>query len=882
MIAWIRAAARAAIGTVRRRWEGRSLTRDIDQDVASYVDLLAEEHRARGQSPDDARRAALVAAGSIASTRESLRDAQFMAPLRPLRWDLRYALRLVRRSPGLSAAVIVAMALGIGATTTTFSAIDAVLLRPLPYADADRLVVILHHETNPVSPANLAAWRQSASGFDAMAAAEYWTPNLRADAQRTPERIFALHVTAGLLPMLGVRPALGRVPAAGPAGVNEVVIADGLWRRVFGTDPNIVGRTIELDAAPATIVGVMPPTFHFAPFWATRAELWGGFDPSPDGGGESLRVFARLAPNVSLTRARQIMAGITSALETARPGTNQHVTVTPLKEKVVGDVRLMLVVLFGAVATVLLLACGNVAHLLLARAAGREREFAVRRAIGATPARVIRQLLTESLLLGAAGGSLGVLLSLAGVRVFTALGARSVPRLETMTIDARVMVFAIALSALTAVLFGLAPALHAARADVVRGLRAEDRSASRRSGRAFSRALVGSQIALVLTVAAAAGLLLRSFAAYAAIDLGFAPDRIVSFVVSVAGTAESSPGRRTIFYDELVQRLASLPGVEAAAAINHAPLVGDQWGTPYFVEGRPAPPPTAVPTATYRVASPTYFDTMSIGLIAGRPFASTDRENTTPVVIVNERLTADAWPGQSPIGRRLRVALEGSPTLWRTVVGVVANTVRSDVRDAPAAELFLPLRQSREYGASDKTHFEAMTFVVRSSGEPEQLVTPLRQIVHGLAPDAPVSDVVTMRDAIARAADTPRFGAVLVATFATVALVLGTFGVLSVVTHQAAHRTREIGIRRALGARPAQLVLAIARDALSAAGTGLVVGLAGMAAIGRVIADLLFGVTPWDARTMATAGLAIATLAAIACVWPAWRAVRGQVGQALR
>lgn len=870
---------RAALDAGRRRWRGRSLARAIDRDVSAYVDLLIEEYQARGLSAEDARRAALVEAGSVVAAREAVRDVRPLAWLRPIGQDLRYALRLIRRSPAISTAVIAAMALGIGATTTTFSAIDAVLIRPLPYADAGRLVVLLHHETNPVSPANFAAWKRGASGFDAMAAAEYWTPNLRAEAGQTPERIFALHVTGEMLPMLGVRPALGRLPAA---GAHEVVIADGLWRRRFGTDPAIVGRTVELDATPETIVGVMPATFHFAPFWATRAELWGGFDPPADRGGESLRVFARLAPYITLTQARQEMAGITSALEAARPGTNLNVTVTPLKDKVVGDVRLMLVVLFGAVATVLLLACGNVAHLLLARATAREPEFAVRCAVGATRARVVRQLLTECLCLGMAGGGLGVLLSLAGVRVFTTLGARSVPRLETMAIDARVMAFAILLSILTAVLFGLGPAFRAARADVVRGLRAEDRSATPRSGRAFPRVLVGTQVALVLTVAAAAGLLVRTFAAYTSVNLGFAPGRVVSLVVSVAGTAEAAPGRRGLFYDELVRQLGAIPGVESAAAINHAPLVGDEWGTPYAVEGRPAPAPANVPTATYRVVSPSYFGTMGIRRVAGRGFTAADRADAAPVVIVNAQLASDAWPGQSPIGRRLRVALEGSPELWRTVVGIVVNTVREDVRDAPAAELFIPLEQSREYLTSDRSHFEAMTFVVRSSGDPGGLATPIRHLVHRLAPEAPVSDLITLQDAVDRAADAPRFGAVLVATFATVSLLLGAIGVFAVVTHQAASRTREIGIRRALGARPEALVVAIVRDSLAAAAIGLVAGLVGAAAVGRLIGSLLFGVASSDPATMASAAGLLAGVVAIACVWPAWRAVRGSVSRALR
>ena len=870
---------RALVAESGERLRGRpGLGESMDADVDAYLDLLTAEKTAAGLRPVEARRAALVELGGRAVVRESVRDAHATAVFRPFGQDVRYAVRVAARSPGLSAAVVVTMALGIGATAATFSAVDAVLVRPLPYADADRLVVLLHHGADPVSPANFLDWQRRATSFDAMGAAEYWSPNLRGDG--APEKILALHVTPEVLAMLGVPPAIGRLPVTGPDGTREIVIGDGLWRRRFAADPGVVGRAVQVDAHPLVIVGVMPATFHFAPFWATKAEMWGGFDLAPQAtsrGAQSLRIFAKLKPGVTLARARAEMAGITATLEGQYPGTNRDVSVTPLKDKVVGDVRATLLVLFGAVACVLLIACANVAHLLLARASTREREFAVRCAIGASRTRVVRQLLTESVTLSLAGGAAGVLLAFGGVHVFTALGATSVPRLQSMTLDGRVLAFATSLAVLTGLLFGLAPARALARISVSNGLRREDRgSTSARTSRSARRLLIASQVALALVLLVGAGLLLRSFVALRAVDPGFSPDRLASFVVSVSGSAESAPGRRGTFYDDLIARLRSMPGVASVAAINHMPLVGDIWGFPYFVEGRPAPRPGEVPTATFRVVSAGYFETMGISMASGRTLASTDRGGSPPVIVINESLAHRAWPGESALGRRLRVPAGPDPRdqVWRTVVGVSRNTVRSDLHDTPEPELFIPLEQNQAYRAEGDIHFEAMTIVVRTTAEPAVLVPSIRAVVRALAPDVPISEVFLMRQVVDEAADGARFTLVLLGTFAGVALVLAALGIAGVISHEVASRRREIGIRLALGAAPARVAAHIAGEGVMAAVVGLGVGLAAAAALHGAMTSLLFVVTPFDGPTFATVTLALLLVAGTACGLPAYRASR--------
>ena len=530
--------------------------------------------------------------------------------------NLRYTIRTLRKSPGFTAVAVVTLALGIGANTAIFSVVNSVLLRPLPYKDDGRLVVILNNGHNPVAPANFIDWRSQNQSFSEMGAAEYWTPNLT--GTDNPEKLWALH---DIFPMLEVQPLLGRMflPEEQEAGKeHEVMLSYSLWQSHFAGNPEIIGRSVALSGETYTIVGVMPRDFKFAPFWATKAELWSPLalgSRFTDRGGGSLRVFARLKPGVTLEQAQAEMAGITGRLESEFPGTNQDMQVVSLREKVVGNIRPALLVLLGAVGFVLLIACANVSHMLLARAAARREEIALRTALGAGRWDVFRQVLTESVTLAMLGGGAGLLLAVWGVRVLVALGPSDIPRVETIGVDGHVLLFALGISLFTGLAFGMVPAWSATAVNLSDALKEGKRGSSEGSRRNRLRGLlVGSEFALAVVLLAGAGLMVRSFLALQRVDPGFDPRGVLSMVVSVAGTEQAAAGHTGNFYQTVLEKVRAVPGVQSASGINHLPLAGDEWGFRFHIEGRPPERPGEESVATYRAVFPGYFRTMSIGL----------------------------------------------------------------------------------------------------------------------------------------------------------------------------------------------------------------------------------------------------------------------------
>jgi putative ABC transport system permease protein len=782
---------------------------------------------------------------------------------------------MAARTPGVSLAIVLTLGLGIGATTATFSVVDAVLLRALPYEDADRLVAILHEREQPVSPGNFLDWQRDATTFSTMGAAEYWTPSLTGAG--APEKLYALHVTPEILPMLGVAPAIGRLLAPGADALREVVIGYGLWQRAFAGDPGILNREITLDGSTYRVVGVMPQSFKFAPFWATRAELWAPLDFVARGTprrSNSLRVFARLTPGSTLEQARGAMAAVTARLESEFPGTNRNVTVTPVKDLVVGEVRPAIAVLFGAVLLVLLVACGNVAHMLLSRASAREKEVAVRAALGAGRRRMIRQFLTESLVFALAGGALGAALAYGGAAVVRTLGSSSLPRVEAIGIDARALAFTLLVALVTALAFGLVPALRASRADLTATLRDSERgSTAGRASRRIRAALIASEIAVAVVLLVAAGLFARSFAAVRHVDPGFDPDRLIAFVVSVTGTAEAAPDRRLAFYQQVIDGVRTLPGVERAGAINHVPLVGDIWGLPYAVDGRPPATPGDEPVATFRVTLPGYFETVGRRLVAGRDFTEADRIGADPVVIVSAFLAGRTWPGEAAIGKRLQMP-PGPKGEWRTVIGVAAHAVRSSWRDEPGREVFLPLLQSTSYRTDARPHVSYFSFVARTTGDPSALLPAIKRTILGLSPFVPVSEIVSMPEVVAEATMGDRFMAAIVGAFAVMAVVLTAIGIYGVVSFDVSQRRHEISIRLALGAGAGRVIGAIVRQGLVIAGLGGLIGLACALLAARAIAGLLFGVTAFDLVTFTTVAGVLAAVSAAACYLSARQASR--------
>ena len=862
--------------------------RELEEEIAAHLRLAVADRMARGETREQAEAAARRELGNEALVREVTREQWGWGSVERFFQDLRHGARLLRRAPGFAAVAIATLALGVGANTAILSVVWNILVRPLPYADAGRLVVLLHQGRNPVSPANFLDWQARSRAFERMGAAEYWTPNLLGGD--SPTKLWALRLTPEVLPMLGVQPMLGRffLPAEGRGGADRVaVIGNGLWRRRFGADPAVVGKSISLDGEPYTVVGVMPPGFRFAPFWATQAELWAPLDLAPRSArrdASSLRVFARLKRGQSLAAARQEVGAITGALEREFPGTNREVRVVPLQEKVVGDVRPILLVLVGAVALVLLLACANVANMLLARSSARRREMALRAAIGASRGRTLRQLLTESLVLAAAGGVAGVGLGIAALRLLVALAPPETPRLEDVRLDPAILLVTLSASVLTGLVFGLAPALQGSATRLQDSLKECGSAGTGRETGWLRRTLVAAEVAIALVLLVGAGLMVRSLLALQAIDPGFDPRGVVAMEVSVAGTAQAEQGRRLVLYPQILERLRALPGVRAAGAINHLPIAGDIWGFPYRIEGRPAPRPGESPVATYRAVLPGYFDAMRLPILRGRDIAATDGPSAPGVVLVNEYLAKRVWPGEDPIGKRIDLDGSEESPAWVTVVGVVKNAVREEWSDPPEDEVYLAALQRRALMESPHTQEAYLTFVVRADegGDAGALAPSLRAAVAGIDRSLPVSEVQTMEHVVSVANARPRFQALLLGIFAAVAAALAAAGIYGVMSYVVSRRTREIGVRMALGAGASEVLRLVVGEAMGVAAAGAAAGLAGALLLTRLMRSVLYGVRPGDPTTYAAVAALLLAIACAASYVPARRAARIDPVEALR
>jgi predicted permease len=865
----------------RRRRE-----RELDEEIAAHLAMATADRVVRGQSPAKAEADARREFGNEGLVREAARAQWGWSALERFGQDVRYGLRLLRRSPGFAAVAILTLALGIGANTAILSVVDAVLLKPLDYADADRLVVLLHKGRNPVAPGNYLDWKARSRSFSSLGAAENWSANLTSGD--VPEKLSAMRMTADILPMLGVRPRLGRafVPDDDAAGRDHVVLlADGLWRRRFAADPGVVGRTITLNGEPYTVLGVLPPGFQFAPFWHTDAELWAPLDLRPRASSRessSLRVFGRLKDGVSLETARQEIAAVTAALEHEFPGTNQDVRVTGLRDKVVGDVRPALLVLLAAVGLVLLIACANVANMLLARASARRREIGLRAALGASRGRTVRQLLTESLVLAAAGGAAGVALGAWVLKLLLALAPESLPRLAEVRLDTRILLATFAVSLVTGVAFGLVPALQASSTRLQEALKDGGGSGGAREGGRLRRAFVAAEFAIALVLLVGAGLMARSFVALQRIDPGFDPRGVVTMGVSVAGTRQAEPGRRQILYREILERFAAIPGVKAAGAINHVPIAGDIWGFPYTIEGRPKPAPGQAPVAAYRAVLPGYFATMRLPILRGRDVASTDVAGAPGVVLVNEFLARRVWPGEDALGKRIAVDGPDDAPVWLTVIGVVKNAVQNDWSAPADDEIYLAMPQRAGLMSSSGTHEAYATFVVRADGDPAALVPALRAAVWQLDRTLPISAVLTMPDVVAHANARPRFQMLLLAVFAGVAALLAAVGVYGVMSYVVSRRAREIGVRMALGARPRDVIGLVVGQGMAMATAGAAAGLVAAFFASRLMSGILYGVPASDPLTYGTVAALLLVIGLFASYLPARRAARLDPMAALR
>jgi putative ABC transport system permease protein len=808
--------------------------------------------------------------------------------------DLRYGLRMLARSPGLTVTAALALALGIGANTAIFSVVDAVLLRPLPYDDPDRLVMVwnrypkMNLQRAAVSGPDFVERRDENHVFEQVAA--FIDGNLNLTSAGEPERLRAVRASASLFPLLGVRPALGRTfltEEDRPGSSQVAVVSHGLWTRRFGSDPRLVGRPLTLNGTPHTVVGILSAGDSFpdpsVDVWVPIALTAEQVDPSRRGN-EYIGMIARLKSGVTLEQAQADMDLITRRALSQAPQVAKDffesngwgAFLSPLREEVVGGARPALLALLGAVGCVLLIACANVSNLLLARATSRKREIAIRTALGAGRTRLVRQLLTESLLLAVLGGGLGLLLAVWGVDLLAALRPENLPRVEEIGLDLRVLTFTGLLSLAAGIVFGLAPALHASRPDLNESLKEGGRASSAGPGHSRLRGLlVVSQIALALVLLVGAGLMIRSFWLLQRVDPGFRPEGLLTMNISLSTSKYPKPEQRVAFFQQLRQRLAALPGVEAVAATSLLPLAGGTSTASFFAEGQRPGPGESSPLANVRLATPDYFRTMGIPLKRGREF--TDQDTRAPnVVVVDEGMVRRFWRGQDPIGRRLTFTETPTEADWMTVVGIAGEVKHSGLDGHDYAHI---------YGPHALTAFlvpEGMFVVVRTRSDPDGQVAAVRRAVAAMDPEQPIFAVRTMRAYVEDAVAQPRFRTALLALFAAVALVLAAVGIYGVMAYAVTQRTHEIGIRMALGAMQRDVLRMVVGQGLRLALGGVAVGVAGALALTRILSSLLFGVTATDPLTFLTVPLVLLAVSALACYLPARRATRVDPIVALR
>jgi putative ABC transport system permease protein len=801
--------------------------------------------------------------------------------------DLRYGSRMLLREPGFTLLAILALALGIGATTAVFTVVDSVLLRPLPYKDPDRLVVALRGPTanGPVAPADYFDYKRDAQSFARLGAAQAWGATL-AGGER-PERIAGLQVSPDLFDLLGVPALVGRTFAAGedqPGQNRIVVISHGLWQRRFGADRSVIGRVVRLDAEPYVIVGVMPASFRFAPFWQTRAEMWVPLalgNRASDRAGKSLRLFGRLKDGVSVTQAQTEISALGARLERAYPETNTGVslTVRPLLDKVVSGIKRTLVALMAMVAFVLLIACANVANTLLARAAARQREVALRTAIGASRARLVRQLLTESVLLATIGAAAGLAFALWAVNwLLSVLPPGSLPRQQEVSFDLRIFVVACLTTVVAGITAGLAPALQLLKTSLTSAFQDGAKGATEGTTRKrFRSLLVAGEMTLALVLLVGAALMGRTMLKLSAVDPGFQIDDVAVATLSLAGTPHAEPAARYRTFVRLRERLATMPGVQSVSAINHLPLAGDIWNLGYRIEGRPAPAVGQGLSAVYRIVEPGYFSTMGLPLLNGRDFSDADTATAAPVAIINRAMAERRWPGETAVGRRIYLPGMSDVQAAITIVGVAGDARQSDWTSAPDDEVYLAHAQrATEFGLS------AMTFVLKTSVAPNQVSASISREVTFVDPGVTVSEPTTLEAVAADELWRERLTANLTGMFALVALGLAAIGLYAVVAYSVARRTREFGVRLALGATTRQVQRLALVEGLAPVLIGAVVGLSFALTLSRLIRTLLFEVSVVDPLAIGAAAAALIGVSVIAAWVPARRASRLDPVAALR
>ncbi|MGH7664882.1 MAG: ADOP family duplicated permease [Gemmatimonadaceae bacterium] len=862
--------------------------RDLDDEIHLHLELEAEKYRALGMSEADARRKALLAFGGVAQAREAHREVRTARWIEETRRDVRIALRALARRPAVSIAAVLTLALGIGATTAIFSVVNAVILRPLPFAEPGRLVMLW--EENPdfgwyqqsAAPANVLDWRERVRAFDDVAAYAEFEEEAILTGEGEPRLLYAALVTGNLFDVLGVRALHGRTlrdEETWSTAERAVVISHRAWRTHLGGDTAVIENTIQLDGQPFRVVGVMRPSFAF-PF--ERVDVWMPMRWNPQAKAFAsfrrahwLRAIARLEPGVTPMQANAELEQVAARLMEEYPATNTRMGagLTPLHEFLVGSTRTPLFIVLGAVAILLVIACVNVGNLLLVAAAGRERESALRLVLGAGRLRLARQALTESFVLAAVGGAAGLALGWAGTGALAALQPEGLLRVSDVPLDGRVLLFVLAVTMTCGLLFGVAPTLWSGRRVPAEALREGGRTGSDgHRVRRWGSTLVVAEVAMAFVLTVGAGLLVRSYRTLQNVDPGFDASGVLAASLALPESRYDTNAKLDAFWEELVRRARGLPGAEHAAVVRKLPLSAPSWSSQFVARGWE--PGRYGVEVVHREVSPGYFETMGVPLVRGRDFTEADRADGQPVVIVNEALADVYFPGEDAIGKVIAFdQVPDSNSVWRTIVGVVGSERQGALAAPPRHEIFAPITQDRTPG---------MALVLRTTGAPSSLAPGVHRIVAELDPLLAFTSIQPMSDVRDAALARDRFFMTLLLAFAGVGLVLALIGVYGVLAQLVSGRRREIGIRVALGAQPAQLRWAVVRRGLALTTAGLVLGGAVALVSTRALGSLLYEVTPADPFTFAVVTLLLVLTSVVAAWQPARRASAADPVEVLR
>ncbi len=873
------------LSTLKRRWHAlfhkEELEDELDEELQYHLERDIEQNILSGMTREEARYAALKSFGGIMQSKEESRDARGVRLIENTLQDARYSLRLMIKNPVFTLIVVLTLTLGIGANTAIFSFANGILLRPLPYPQSDRLVVLDETALKrgiasmSVSYPNALDWREQNTVFEGIGI-DYGTSRFSLSGIGQPETLRGSYISHGLLEVLRVQPLLGRTFTEvedRPDTDTVVILGYDLWQKYFGGDQNIVGRTVMVNNRARIVVGVMPPGFKYpeiSELWTPLALTTKEFTRTDHG----LNAIARLKDGVTIEQAQAEMNNIAARIEQQNPVTNEGlgVSVTSLHKNLSGDYREGLLILLGVVGCVLLVACVNVANLMLARASARQKELALRAALGASRWRVIRQLLLESLILATIGGLLGLALSKWALYMLLKAIPGQLPFWMNFGIDLRVLGFTLGVTLLTGLIFGIMPALQSSRVDLNDTLKEAGRGSLTSSGTNSRSLLVVTEIALSLVLLVGAGLMIQSFLRLRRVNVGLNPKGVLTLTIGLPRAKYAEAQQRAAFFKNVVDRVRAIPGVEAAAATGTLPLSGGNWGRSLTVEGYPVLSVGQAPMIQHTVVTPGYFQTMGIHLLAGRDFAEADRTGAPLVTIVDERLAQKYWPNQSPIGKRVRFGPPEDNEPWHTVIGVV-NVVRHQrMQEETRDSVYLPHQQIPVGGLS----------IVSRSADPKGLVASVRREVAQIDSDLPLSNIATMEEVMADSIWQPRLYAMLFAVFAGGALVLAVIGIYGVMAYIVITRTHEIGIRMALGATARDVFRLIVGRGMKLTAIGLVLGIGGAFALTRLMRGLLFNISATDPITFVLLSVLLAVAAFLACYIPARRATKVDPLVALR